>query len=460
MDLTDENLRVLLDNKLVIDCPKIKLIQQTDNDPLIYSGPGSIIQQPDGNLQLKLYHVGSENPFGLLERELCIEPGLIIGREYFFSMEAEDIKGGVWTSEYLGVRNADGVSNLRTGAAVYNVKINSLSFIEKLHEGQGGNSKYLLMVLPGKQAIPCNRYEEISGVKHSLNTSAFKALGADVSIKSKESYLVVEVNDEGGVMDESFQPRLLEALNIAFGRSCQVLYSLYVAEGQRTVVLKSVLRSTQESRVESAVPHIHPNHQESFANFISMYMVRFRSCHDVFYGYWHKIYSAWQSANLEIHSLALCTCIEGITKHYFSSYGTPEEGLVKEADNAKEAIKQAKIGDKIKNRLLSNLGSVQKPNPKNALYNLAKEQVLDKVMVDSWVKLRNKSAHADKLGEHQEEIQKHLNHLWKCLSLFYILLLSEIHFAGLFQDLSKTGWPIRNFGEPSEGAALEKVEEN
>ena len=80
------------------------------------------------------------------------------------------------------------------------------------------------------------------------------------------------------------------------------------------------------------------------------------------------------------------------------------------------------------------------PSPKNALYRLAEEGKVDKGLVDAWISLRNKSAHADNLDEDIEELQRYIDDVYKCQNLFNVLLLLKIGFDGQYQDLSKDGW--------------------
>ncbi|MCG7601583.1 hypothetical protein MHM84_17595 [Halomonas sp. McH1-25] len=85
MDLNDKKLKLLLANQFEIDCIKIELKQQKNDDQIIYCGPGSITQKPDGDFHLKLYH-----SFKDVTKELMPElgdsvPGKIIGKEEFLA---------------------------------------------------------------------------------------------------------------------------------------------------------------------------------------------------------------------------------------------------------------------------------------------------------------------------------------------------------------------------------------
>ena len=436
MHINDEKLELLISNQFVIDCIHIELTQQTENDSIIYAGSGSIFQKADGNFHLKLYHSFKDLPKELMPSFSDVKPGKIIGSEQYFSMQATDMSGNVWLAENISVSR--GFSLPATGKIV-STTIRSLKCVKQRKYTENKQSSYLFFVLPGKQNIPCNKWEDLPSGESSLNTAELKVFGTLIEIKDKKNCLTVMAEDLSGNMDDSFMHRLVEALSIVFGKLCPVLYSSFAAKDESTSTINSIPIKVPNEKMESPIKHYLPQEIESFIEFIDHYMHCFQTKHDIFYGYWHKINRSWQGG-IENAALTISTAIEGITKNYYSEYGFPDEEIITQAESAKSVVRCLEIGKIIKSRLLSSIGQVKSSNPKNALYNLVKEGKLDNSLVEGWVSLRNKSAHADNLDKGIEELQKYIDDVYKCLNLFNVLLLIKINFTGKYQDFSKDGW--------------------
>jgi len=54
--LESKEVESILESNLILDFVVIALVQQKDSDGNSYEGPGSIFQDKDGILQLKMYH--------------------------------------------------------------------------------------------------------------------------------------------------------------------------------------------------------------------------------------------------------------------------------------------------------------------------------------------------------------------------------------------------------------------
>ncbi len=442
MDLNEKKLELLLDNQFEIDCIQIELKQQKDDDPIIFSGSGSITQKSDGNLHLKLYHVFNDVTKELMPNLGNTKPGKIIGKEEFFSMEAVDMSGNVWTAKDISVSSD---FSLPASGKVVESTIRSLS-CEKDREGVVDKcSSFFFLVIPGKHQIPCNKWEEGKNGGKSLNICKINISDIEIEIKDRKNCLTVRAEDLSGSINASFKERFIEAISIVFGKLCPVLYSSYSENDTRTTTIKSIPSDTPNQRMATPIKHNTPWDGSNFQGFIEKYLNSFKDEHDVFFGYWHKINRSWQGG-IESAALTISTAIEGITKNYYSEYGLPDDEIVQQANEAKRLVKNLAIGERIKSRIQSSIGQVKSSSPKNALYRLAEEGKVDKGLVDAWVSLRNKSAHADNLDEDVDELQRYIDDVYKCQNLFNVLLLLKIGFDGQYQDLSKDGWTDNSLG--------------
>ena len=355
MDLNEKKLELLLDNQFEIDCIQIELKQQKDDDPIIYSGSGSITQKSDGNLHLKLYHAFNDVTKELMPKLGNTKPGKIIGKEEFFSMEAVDMSGNVWTATDISV--SSGISLPAFGKVVEST-IRNLS-CEKDREGVVDKcSSFFFLVIPGKHQIPCNEWEEGKGGGKSLNTCKLKISDIEIVIKDRKNCLTVRAEDPSGSINASFKERFIEAISIVFGKLCPVLYFLCSENDTRTTIIKSIPSATPIQRIATPIKHNAPWEVSNFQNFIEKYLNSFKVEHDVFFGYWHKINRSWQGG-IESAALTISTAIEGITKNYYSEYGLPDDEIVQQADEAKPLVKKLAIGQRIKSRIQSSVGQVK-----------------------------------------------------------------------------------------------------
>lgn len=108
MLLSSKEIEQLLDTKLVLDSLDIVLTQNIESMPKSYRGAGSIYQDDDGFLSLKMYHayqsgdeMTSEISNGL--GGIGLTPGKIIERFHYFSLKAKDMYGRVWRAENVWV---------------------------------------------------------------------------------------------------------------------------------------------------------------------------------------------------------------------------------------------------------------------------------------------------------------------------------------------------------------------
>lgn len=123
----------------------------------------------------------------------------------------------------------------------------------------------------------------------------------------------------------------------------------------------------------------------------------------------------------------------------------PGKELFRQAEKAKQKIEDMDLGKRIKEHLLSSIGLLKNTSSKGALYQMAENNLLNKAMVDEWVKLRNKSVHPDKMNQGPIAIQKYIDRIDTCLALFYRLLFIIIKYEGSYMDYSENGWPEKKF---------------
>ena len=90
--------------KLRVNLPEVRLVQCTANHPRIFTGAGTIWQQPDGGTKLSFFPREDLPPLGpdaalFNPLQPKMTTGQLIPRRAFFSMTAHDSRGLVWKSK-------------------------------------------------------------------------------------------------------------------------------------------------------------------------------------------------------------------------------------------------------------------------------------------------------------------------------------------------------------------------
>jgi len=430
-------------NTFEIDCIDITLTQKIDKDPIVYIGPGTIRQNENGILELKLYSKIND-----LKKEISHQfkhhtPGKIIADENYFTLKAIDMSGVEWISDNIWVS-----ANVSFPASGQVIK-SELKEIETIEEGSRTKKNYLLAVVPGKYEIPCNEKEDLPNGGWRLSRSVFTASNLKFDLNKHENYLIINANSPSDFLDEDTSFKLLEALSIILGLVVRPVVIKYTLQDRSVLKIKSVSDYYPNKNFPYPFKHSTPGDIKSFACFLEKYLVAIDRPFSDLFGYWHKVNRAWQ-AGIENASLSLGVAIEGILKTYFAEHGLPDDEIAQQANKAKEVLGGLDLGARIRDRLLGSIGGLlNNSSPKGALYHLAQKGIINKTMADKWVKLRNKSVHPDKLNEDPQAFQNYIDLNYTCIALLYLLFFSIIEYDGNYIDYSVNGWPEKDVQEGS-----------
>lgn len=431
-----------ISNTFEIDCIEITLTQKVDNDPIVYVGPGSITQNENGVLELKLYCKINDIKKEMSHMFKHHTPGKIISDDNYFNLKAIDMSGVEWTSDNIWV-TAD-VSFPASGQVI---KAN-LREIESVEEGsKKADQNYLFVVLPGKFEIPCNEKVYLPNGGWRLSRSVFATKNLELDLNKCENYLIINVNSKPEFLNTDVSIKILEALNIILGKVARPLVIKYTFQEHSFLKIKSVPDSFSNKEFPTPFKHSSPEDIQSFSCFLEKYLMTVENPYSDLYGFWHKVNRAWQ-ADIENAALSVGVAIEGLLSSYFRELGLPDGEITKQAHAALEILNGVEFGERIKGRILGSIsGLLNNSSPKGVLYNLAQKGVFNKSVVDQWVKLRNKSVHPDKLNEDPRAFQKYIDLIYSCIAIFYILIFLIIKYDGKYLDYSENEWPEKTFKE-------------
>lgn len=442
MNFSIDTINKFVSNTFEIDCIDIILTQKVDNDPIVYAGPGTIRQDKNGILELKLYTKINDLKKEMSHRLKYHTPGKIIPGDNYFSLKATDMSGVEWTSDNIW---ASANVTFPNSGIVVKAKLREIETVEERSKADKKN--YFFVIVPGKYEIPCNEKEDLPNGGWHLSRSVFSANNLKVDLNKHEKYLILNANSKPEFLNVGISDKILEALNIILGLIVRPVVIKYTLQKHSILKIKSVTDNFSNKIFPPPFKHSSPRDIQSFANFLGKYLISVDNPFSALYGFWHKVNRAWQ-ADIENASLSLGVAIEGILKTYFSEIGLPDKEITNQANAAIEALNGIDIGVRIKKRITGSInGLLNNSSPKGALYHLAQNGLFNKAIAKQWVKLRNKSVHPDNLNEDPREFQKYIDLNYTCIALFYILLFSIIQYDGKYIDYSENAWPEKIFKE-------------
>jgi len=439
LNLNNDTINKLISGKFEINCIDINLIQQIKKDPIIYNGSGTIYQDGNRVLNLKLYAEITNKDKTISHIFKHFVPGKIIGNENYFSLRATDMSDSKWDAENLWLSN-----DVYDAGQVIKTELREIKNITEADIRIRPEKTRLFLVTPGSYQIPCNKKEDLPNGGWRLNKSLFSFNQIDFEFKKLEDYLTINASTRKNALSEQSETKILEALSIICGQIVRPMIIEHSHSGIRTLKIKSVDNTLPNTQFSCPIEHSLPSHLGTFTSFLEGYLSSIRDPNSELFGFWHKINRAWQ-AGIENASLALVVAIEGIVKSYFKRYGLPDKEILQQAQEAKQLVKHSELGKRIKDRLMGSIGNLKRTSPNGALYQMSEMGLFPKSFVDEWVSLRNKSTHADQIDQDKETKQAYIDQIYTCITLFYCLLFKVIGYGGNSIDYSQEGWPEKRF---------------
>lgn len=439
--LTDSELLKITRNNFTLDFVRAKLVQQTSAQPNVYKGSGSIYQDTNGKLRLKLYCCVEDSSEILSEfmsdfNGRDYTPGKIVGPDGYYSFEGVDLNGGVWTASDVAIDMHNSVP--AGGRVVYATRLRQIQSQRGVTHRE---KRSATLFVPGKFRVPFT-HGQSGTVEKGLSSCTLEFGSTEtVCLKTKDGALVVDLATTDQDVD-NYTQRILEALGIAVGERLRPQVEIVLAGDQCRQIVRSIDdEASRHHRLVTPMPTNSPNGFSDFQEFINRYLSSFNNPYDQFAGYWARVLFS-SGGGLENQALVLTTAIEGVLKSYFSIDMAPDAGYVDEIARAKPLVQELDIGERARQRLLNSLGGATTPTASNALRALENHQRIPPNLHSIWRSLRNKMSHADELQWDDTKRQLFVDDLYGCLELFYRLLMLHIDYQGHLTSFSKTGWPI------------------
>jgi hypothetical protein len=421
----------LIRGEYVNDFASVVLTQQVADNPIVYSGPGTIDQDDSGELILKVYHVYSEStpPRFLNDRT---RPGKLIGKERYFHLEATDMSGKEWFADNVWVLPR---MSFPSAGTVLRIEIDEL---QATKDADHSDRFDVEMIIIGEYETPHSEFVALpdgstSRMKHSMNLSSFS-----MSTVCTDTALYVQFSGEAQFYRPELPELALEAVGVATGHCLRPSAITTKALGKTTSVIRNV-KTSGESSLAHPLRTFSPRDGKDFTEFIDRYFASFKEPWSVFYMNWYKISS---SAGTSIENIALvqCVAIEGVLTEYFPAYGAPTESEIASMEKSVAVVNDADMDCDMRKRIVGLIATMRNQSPRKALKDLRDAGCISDGMVRAWNQ-RNSLAHGRILsagGLHS--IQDVLDDSNTVLSLFYKLLLLYIGYSGRMYDYTPEGW--------------------
>lgn len=442
MTITNKQREELVDNKLHIEFVEIKLTRPKTKRPFTYTGPGTISQDTDGNLNLKMYYKYEseqemvEDTKATFHRDTVI-PGTLVGEDHFASLEGQDFKGNVWIANNFTTDNS--ISFVARGRIIKAV-LNSIKTVSSTNKEEDKSTSFFSTIIPGKFSIPCNRVEETEN-NISLNTCEISFDNLKSSTIKRENHIELTCSLKGDTVHKDTYQLFLEAFGISIGNYFRPICEISRTGDKHETIIYSKKSNAPNRSIAPPIPSSHHNIQ-SLRDFTYKYMDAFKKPHSVFFVFWWRIFNAFFDW-VENRALITATSVEGVLKEYFKGEGMPDKIYLSQAVEACPKLKNMDIGHRIKERILSSLQQSKSPTPKNILFALQRKGLLTEKTISSYISLRNQVSHPTAKEYSNDEFQRLLDKTYSCLGLFYELLFIHIGYKGGKIDYSERGWPTK-----------------
>lgn len=436
------------DTGLVVDCPNIQLTQleATSGEKIVYSGPGQFFQENNEKFKVKIFCESEVDWMHDMLKCNRLQQGKIIPDEELFSMRAYDMNGKMWESNSILpslTSDVSGQNSIVTG------DFNKVFLKEKRKNSDLENE--LKIFYKGKISVPINSRTEVKeyigseergrSIRADVTLFAFSDFNFEIHVLEDWTVLYVKTR-------RSIEYDLLQRMNESFHLVMGITQDWSIAEIyngdqyekiQRVFPIdKTKTRVNAPLTLRTLSPEKH--YWELFQKF---YIYTSNQKTDDWHPIYELLYKVLESgkASLDVSILTATVAIEGVSK--FFSYKNDNEKLKVEIKKVKEAINQCELSQKFGHRVDGMLSSMAQTRAVDKLYDLSEKGLIDKELVESWKRLRNKSAHSTSLD--LSKIQTVLNDFYSVISLFYQLIFLIIGYQGKYTDYSTYRYPEKMF---------------
>lgn len=445
--------RDLASNRFVINIFDGELRQNTEDAPLIFNGSGSIAQDADGGIEIKLLHryadrVDEWRREGLLTQAGSGAAGTVKAESRYFSFVGYDEDGTEWRTERVSVPLSF-IGHQKTGRAVvghaYDVAASKAFPTPSTKIAQRFRA-----VCPGEFFLPFWEADNVDGEPCQLKK--LDLITGTCILRRFENRVEIEAVLPDSVDVESKAERLLQALSIAYGRYLHAAALWTQSADTHSLRIQPRSMISEQQMLPGPIDFNWSDADACAEYLIGSVLEAEASIVKGFFGHWYRLAHSWNT-NWEIMALVAGVAVEGVVKTLFGHLVVPDEESAKRLVAAIPDVEALEIDPQVKLRLVNWMKKRNEPSIQDAVRALEAQNVITRGLVEQWRFLRNRAAHGVELLAEGRELQQVADAVHSSLEMFYRLLFKSISYQGAMAAYGTNGWPRLELGVVSPAAA-------
>ena len=445
--INDEFLKQYAAGDLVLDCPHIVIRQNKMSDAKTFEGPGMITLNGGDRFALRLY---VNSPPGtshviksMFSKAASVPAGELIPDEYFYSMEATDLRGINWCnpSITLNFHGDNGEVVIAEVDSLHATQVSPESKMDSL-------VMHCFNVLP----IPANAVStQITALGENGGSSKAVRDRAEFDIGTIKFELLNGIGAEHGTKliasapAGTFKPgtehRIVEALRFVTFTD----FTFTVVEKVLSGIRHTYVRPIKKARKGILPAPVHGiNDTADYWRLFEAYFlhVNTHADPDSYHPLSNRLYPliASQGVDFSVVELILGVSVEGVLNTEFAHVGASSIPNAKEIDDTKAVLNALdSISTTMKNRLSVAVSNMKQLRVGDQFKRLLELDVITKELYAAWKTVRHSSAHS--ADTHAKALNIKLHDLFMVHALLIKLVLIAIAYKGKYQRFDKKGWP-------------------
>lgn len=437
----DETIRLFSKGSLENNFPSIVFTRGGGAGSEKLTGPGSLSQNRDGEIELKAHIAFSELDMmvTLLNRSMGSEAGALVPEDGYHNVEATDALAAVWDCGRLIINSSVSFPTL---SGVFHAKPSVLRRTDNV-----GSSRRKLRLYFFNQET-----RDWRGLLGGPYETEIGGLVFDLKIDEVQNgQILVEATSEADFL-EAFERRLIESLQFVVGQS---LHTAIVDEFTSSVRTLSLYGSSSHIRRVPAFPPLEINTSQYTVQHVELlrrYLTYLFSQPNE--GIWSppsSFLSLLRSASegsIDSWLIGICVAVEGLAGliEYKQTAATDE--ITKFQEHVAQWIKDEVISEGTANRITGLVGQLGSARPIDRMKSLVSSCLLYQDDIRTWSKVRNSAVHTRKPSAadwESEKLQGRIDQLHDVYRLLYFIIFQVIGYNGKYTDYAERHFPVRDY---------------
>lgn len=436
-------LKTLLAGEFTQTLAQVEVRQCGVEHPIVYSGPGLVRQEADGELLLQVLDSGHIDEVEKFQRSWDAGPGFgrLLPESGYFDIEAMDNAGNAWRARRQSIKCRFG-----HGITEVQVRLRRWERDDDRRLKRSGLGK--IWWVPRSVDLPWNEKATL-GTSVGFYKLVGEAPGCSWEVSKVEQGVQISFWVEHGDL-EFLSTRFWRGLGMLCGQALEPRCAITFLESR---CIESIHRPMKVyDRLKNLAPLRRQIIQDAPAanTFLACYLAlepRPNGKGDpgrAIYAFWHRILRAFHE-DVENASLTLSVAIEGLIKNVFAPQKASDLEFVATLKQAIQALECLPDQTRAIGVLRGKLEHADQFPPGRFLHEARKAGWLSESHVEAWETMRNKGAHGELLEDDNDALQAHIDRFHSGLDTFYRLMFHAIGYQGTHLAYGLPSVPAMHF---------------